>query len=481
MPAQVYGRVLAARKSTADFGEFVLGWPCMPHHKLVTDALDDERIRRLMVIMPPSAAKTTWIGVIHIAKKLGEDPAQHIAYVTYNDEVAQSRSVAMRDTTQMPEYRYVYPLCLPNKKKGWGEKEWYLQRENEGDPDPSLRAAGLFGAVLAYHFNEAVLDDPHDPEEILSKVARDRAWRRVKDVVLPRLASDARMVVTGFRWAEDDIPGRLMEQGFHEPEDCPLNVGAELCEEWHVIRVQALTEDEEGNLVSYWPELWPVDKLVKIREDMGRLSFSCQYQGLPVPEEGNIYRWFPTYRALPSDLRGIFVGLDAAYTDTERSDWNSWAAWAYDSKPRPWKYLLEVGRFRGEMPEAEKHIALWLRRLKVRNPRLPIRVLVRKKIAIDRIIAQHLRYSGIDVVEVKMPGGGDKVKQDLSRVIVQEFENRRALIPENPTPEMDEWLHQHKAFPNAPHDDYVETTLVVMWHSEKGIRETVSYIPTRRR
>jgi hypothetical protein len=62
LPAKVYARVLAARESLPDYGEFVFGWPCEEHHRRWCAALDDERIKRLIIIGPPPTM-TMWRGV----------------------------------------------------------------------------------------------------------------------------------------------------------------------------------------------------------------------------------------------------------------------------------------------------------------------------------------------------------------------------------------------------------------------------------
>ena len=41
LAAQVYARARLARASLPEFGEFVFGWPCMSHHRMWCDALDD--------------------------------------------------------------------------------------------------------------------------------------------------------------------------------------------------------------------------------------------------------------------------------------------------------------------------------------------------------------------------------------------------------------------------------------------------------
>ncbi len=486
--AMVYARVRLARLHLSEFGQFTFGWPCMPHHMDWCEALDDESIKRLIVIGPPSSAKTTWVGVIYPARQIAKNPATHFAYLTYSDQVAQSRSVAIRDMFGSTELKLVYPDAKPDKSKGWGEGEWYLRRPNKGDPDPTMRATSLFGSYLSYHFNEIMFDDPHDPEEVVSKTQREKVWRRVTDVAMGRLRPDARVVQTGFRWAEDDVPGRFMGQGCHAAEDCNGKCrvqpnGAEPTE-WHVVHTKAITQIEtpQGLVdVSYWPDEWGLERLYGKRLEVGLSTFATQYQGMPSPEEGHIFKWWNTYRTLPDNLVGMSVGIDSAYTSGTRSDYNAWSAWAYDNqRPKPNKYLIEAGRIKGEMPVAEKHIAMFVRKMENLHPRLEVRALVRKQVAIDRIIAQHLRSMGVPCTEVKMPSGGEKIKEAIARLVAGEFENERAYVPEEGGIWLDDWLREHKLFPAGENDDQVETTLVVM-HHHTGPTVGVDRVPMRRK
>ncbi|MCH8103219.1 MAG: hypothetical protein IIB28_08715, partial [Chloroflexi bacterium] len=107
-------------------------------------------------------------------------------------------------------------------------------------------------------------------------------------------------------------------------------------------------------------------------------------------------------------------------------------------------------------------MGMFVEKIKKEHPRVPVRVIIRKSVAIDKIAAQHLRRIGINVTrEVKIPGG-DKAKADLARLISPEFESARARIPEDGPFWLGEWLHEHKLHPLAPNLSYVETTIITM-------------------
>ena len=133
----------------------------MPAHQLVwAEALEDESIKRLMIVAPPKYGKTPIVGTDYVGWRIGNDPeGYHCLYVSNTATQANKVSVALRDTVARNEnYRFLYDV-KPDFLKGWGENEWYVKRSNEADKDPTFQATGIGGPVLGATVQEIVLDD----------------------------------------------------------------------------------------------------------------------------------------------------------------------------------------------------------------------------------------------------------------------------------------------------------------------------------
>lgn len=231
-------------------------------------------------------------------------------WVSYADDVADLRSVAIRDTIEFNErYHHVFPECRPWKKKGWGEGEWFLDRKDKGQKDPTFRSAGISGAVLAYRFPTGeVLDDPQDPNQIKSQIYRDDSWYSFRRVVKSRASGERTpKVVISNRWAEDDIPGRLMTEGG-----------------WRIVITPALDMEDE----SIFPaEMWrgiPVGKstseLHREREQ-DRPGFMIGYMCQPPSQEGDLFQHFAEGESpIPEKVQRCVQFWDTATTDKTSSD-----------------------------------------------------------------------------------------------------------------------------------------------------------------
>ena len=248
---------------------------------------------------------------------------------------------------------------------------------------------------------------------------------------------------------------------------------------WRTIRLPALAEENDplGREVgeALWPSRYPKAVLETRRDDVGPRDWNSLFQQRPRPEEGQIFRWFPTYsREDRPKITDIVVPIDTAYTRKKSSDYSAWAAWGTDGQRA---YLLEAGRTKAETPVAERDILKFYQNIRQRWPRQRITVLYRVGVAIDRIAAQHLQSGitiavpgdtpdaaphlkriGVPAVPVKLPQGST---EEISNMISAHFESERALIPEHAS-WLADWLDEHKGHPGL-HDDWVETTNLALY------------------
>src|SRR3972149_103076 len=176
-----------------DFTEFVHCWKARPHQETWFDALQqladgvllDKKghpTRKLMILAPPGSGKTdtmiefnAWL----IGRDLLAGNMPQLGYVSYSDDVAMIRSLAIRETIEFSEkYQMVFPMAAPNKDKRWSAHEWFLWREDVSKKDPTFRSAGVTGGILSYRFPTMItIDDPHDPKNMKTTHQKDEVGR----------------------------------------------------------------------------------------------------------------------------------------------------------------------------------------------------------------------------------------------------------------------------------------------------------------
>jgi len=175
------------------------------------------RTNKLLIEAFPASGKTDlalrWLEWL-IGNETLRGAVPQVGLLCYSDEPAQLRSVAIRDTIEYnPRYRLVFPTAVPAKDKGWGQKEWFLQRADPGQKDPTLRASGFEGTIQSFRFPTAeLIDDPDNPKLVKIPGQRDESWRIYRSSILTRgVQGITPIVMTATRWAEDDLPGRVVK------------------------------------------------------------------------------------------------------------------------------------------------------------------------------------------------------------------------------------------------------------------------------
>lgn len=219
------------------------GKPAIPPQHLaeqIIPALMDDSLGHTIIIAPPSSAKTDTM-ISAITWWLGRNPNKHIGLMCANAPIAKKRSKAIRDTIEKnPLYREIFPNALPDIEKGWTDVEWYLQRENPGDKNPSMSAAGATGTIIGSRFDYGILDDIANRENMNTPFLQEKMREWLQETFMTRLSSQSgRAIMICTRWAEGDPAGWALER------------------DWTPIIIRAL--DTKGR--SYWPQIWPREKL----------------------------------------------------------------------------------------------------------------------------------------------------------------------------------------------------------------------------
>lgn len=100
---------------------------------------------------------------------------------------------------------------------------------------------------------------------------------------------------------------------------------------------RAIKIDEEGNPISYWPDRWPLKKLLEERLSVTPTFFSVSYQNDPAALEGNVLKinWLHVYTsaelqaartAANCDRGMVIVGIDPTHGGTTDPDFSAMVA-----------------------------------------------------------------------------------------------------------------------------------------------------------
>jgi len=109
-------------------------------------------------------------------------------------------------------------------------------------------------------------------------LVRMRTLDWYRSTFITRQMPDSRIVICSTRWHRDDLVGTLLKE---------METGGE---QWEVLKMPAISADG----LALWPEMWPIEKLLKQKISMGSVEFEALYQQNPQSKEGAMFKreWF---------------------------------------------------------------------------------------------------------------------------------------------------------------------------------------------
>ncbi len=233
------------------------------HHRLLIDHLQnvtDGATDRLMVLMPPGAAKSTYGSVLFPAYWFTAHPASDVIMACHTASLAEHFGRATRKV--IIEHGPTFGLTL----SGDGRAAGRFALQGGG----AYFAAGVRGPITGRRADLVIIDDPIKSwAEADSRAARDTLDQWYRAELMSRLKPHGRIVLILTRWHADDLAGRLMAGS----------------EPWTVLRLPALAEAgdvlgrAEGEAL--WPEWENRDALIRRRAAVGERAFAALYQQAP--------------------------------------------------------------------------------------------------------------------------------------------------------------------------------------------------------
>ncbi|MDE2006410.1 MAG: phage terminase large subunit [Rhodospirillales bacterium] len=239
------------------------------HHRMLIerlDALASGEIDRLMVLMPPGSAKSTYCSIVFPVWFLARHPRSAIIAASHTADLAthfgrQARAVITEHAD------YLGYALVPGERAA---TRWATS--NGGH----YFATGVQGPLAGRRADLVIVDDPiRSRADADSKRRREHVWEWLRADLITRLRPGGRMVLVMTRWHPDDVAGRLMER---------TESG------WSVLRLPALAEKDDplGRQVGepLWPEWEDLPSLLRTREQVGARSWAALYQQAPILGDG---------------------------------------------------------------------------------------------------------------------------------------------------------------------------------------------------
>jgi predicted phage terminase large subunit-like protein len=252
------------------FGLSDQGYELAAHHLAIIahlDALVSAETERLILLLPPGSAKSTFASVYFPAWWLARFPRSSIIAVSHTAGLAESFGRQVRSLIATHGARLNVFLRRDSRAAG------RFMTEAGGE----YFATGIHGAVTGRRADLTIIDDPISSfDEARSAAFRNRLWDWFRSELTTRLKPGGRIILVTTRWHRDDLAGRLIGQ-----------------DGWTVLRLPALAELGDplgrGEGDALWPSWEGREVLLAKQEAIGPASFAALFQQAPLDEAGKIF------------------------------------------------------------------------------------------------------------------------------------------------------------------------------------------------
>lgn len=205
----------------------------------------------------------------------------------------------------------------------------------------AFEGVGVNGQLRGGRRGVVILDDVESNESVLSEEQRSKLRDKVNKEIIPKLLPESICCIIGtiihpLCYLKEVLTNK--ENGWTKRE----------YRAYHDAKHGDSKKMRKGN--ELWAEMWSHDKLQKRKAAIGSTAFASEYLNDPVSDNASPIKdeQLRYWQELPSEY-SIYVTLDPAYTENEKSDWKVAAAIAVDNKGN--RYLVEYIRTHAQQGE----------------------------------------------------------------------------------------------------------------------------------
>ena len=307
-----------------------------------------------------------------------------------------------------------------------------------------IRAKGRGFQIRGFRPDIIVCDDLEDEEVIYSKEQRDKLEHWFMRTLVPTLKPDQLLVYVGTKLHQFALIAKLEEK-----------------KEFDVKVYKAITDDK-----SIWEDMWPIEKLKNLREEIGTYAFEAEYQNNPISLAEQPIKFEFLSAKSEGEVVESCMAIDPAISEKESSDYRAITIMGRTDKGTFIEIYSEKGRW-GLDEQIDKVIQLYARYK-------PHRVLL-EEVAFQKVlrplILQKARSKGIymPLYRAELGVGNNKRPKDKMTRLMQVVHLYEQRLVEIRSQDLKEQL---LAFPYGDYDDLVDTSVYCLYwlmRNNKGL------------
>lgn len=277
----------------------------------VQDTVDADR-GRLLVSSPPQIGKSVTVAIWGAVRALVGNPDLRVVVASYSESLARRHVRTARDLVArygsgatdslsglpMPDRM---GIALHDRKAT--ESEWQIAGARGG-----MYAVGVGGSLSGKPADLLIIDDPiKGMAEADSEVQKERLMEWWQSVALARLSPTASVILVQTRWTEDDLAGKMLEEGGWDYLNFPAIAAEGIPDALDRAPGEPLITSRGHTL-----ETWEATAAA-----VGPRVWGALYLGIPTPTKGGLFHteWMDRYREpVAPNLQLRVVSVDPAET-----------------------------------------------------------------------------------------------------------------------------------------------------------------------
>jgi len=360
-------------------------------------------------------------------------------------------------------------LCRRLIESNWYREQWGNAVEMADDQNTKgqfenkmggvRRATSTGGTITGSGADIIALDDPINPQKARSDIERKTANVFFDHTLSTRLNKPdiGLFLIIMQRLHEDDLTGHLLKKN----PDAYRHICIPAIKTKDV-RPMELGKFYKDNL--FFQERFSKKNLDSLRKDQGSFVFAGQILQSPSPEEGGIIKkkYFKYYSKIPDKFDSIMDSWDCSFKGNATSDYVAGTVWGIKDANR---YLLYATHKKMGFVDTINEM------LKVRKMYNVTKTLIEDK-ANGTAIIEVLKNKLGCIIPFDP---GSRSKEERLHSVEPDFESGNILLPvyDIATFEVEEYVEELIKFPNGAHDDYVDSTSMLILYTKSKNTNTL--------
>ena len=394
----------------------------------------------LIIEAPPQHGKSEAI-IDVISWIAGRNPDLRTIYASFSERLGVRANLKLQRLYSKKVYSDIFPETNINTKNVVTGTNYLRNREilEYVNKDGYFRNTTVQGSITGESLDLGVIDDPIKGRETAnSETTRNKTWEWLTDDFFTRFSEEAGFLMILTRWHIDDPAARLIENNKRVV----------------VLKYRAIAVEDDLNRKigqALIPEHKSIEFLLERKALMGE-NFEALYQQNPIIKGGNLLqtswiKWVDEETIDTINFDKKFITADTALKDKQKNDYTVYSLFGmYQNK----LYWLDM--YRGKPKSLQRELTA--KEFYNKYDEYPFSGMYIEQKASGVDLFQRMKEDSFMVFEIER--NVDKIYRAET---ISPYIETHGLYINKSIPHKIELISEYESFPNAPHDDIIDTLL----------------------